>query len=439
MDRRLEIFDKVQRLYGVRGFNDHELHCLLRFERPLDLDLLKRSMFASIKAIPVLGSSYVDGDGSGWSSLAPGDVEEAFSIATTEAELEAFFVSRDDESLGPQVRACVLQANSFTVAFKMNHMISDAAGFKQFLNFLGDTYTQLSRDGDYRPPQIDADRSPRAVLDRFDLSSKLKALLLHNNDNNRSGIHRFPLSEGEKAQPFILTRKLGRSRLASLTSYGRERRATLNDVVLTAFYRCMFRKLALSAGEELEIPLMVDMRRYLGDAREFRSLTNLTSMVSTRLDFRPDESFEDALGRISAIMLEKKRADIGLNGFVKLDFLYRIFGERVADRMLRSRLSNPLICMTNVGILNPAQISFGGLQPIDAYLCGSIKYKPYFQLAMSSYNGELTLTVNQCGSAADREQILAFLSDVDAELPGTDVAIPPRTRPADSLAHTIMP
>jgi predicted aconitase with swiveling domain len=37
---------------------------------------------------------------------------------------------------------------------------------------------------------------------------------------------------------------------------------------------------------------------------------------------------------------------------------------------------------------------------------------------MSSYNGELTLTVNQCGSAADRQQILSFLGDVDAELPG---------------------
>jgi NRPS condensation-like uncharacterized protein len=180
---------------------------------------------------------------------------------------------------------------------------------------------------------------------------------------------------------------------------------------------------------------MVDMRRYLGDAGEFNSLTNLSSMAGTRLNFRPYESFEDTLSRVNAIMIEKKGANIGLNGFVKLDFLYRIFGESVADRILRSTLSNPLICMTNIGILNPAQISFGGLQPIDAYLCGSIKYKPYFQLAMSSYNGELTLTVNQCGSAADREQILAFLSDIDAELLGVELPNPRQTRRAYSLAR----
>jgi NRPS condensation-like uncharacterized protein len=111
----------------------------------------------------------------------------------------------------------------------------------------------------------------------------------------------------------------------------------LNDIVLTAFYRCMFRKLALGAGEDLEIPLMVDMRRYLGDTNQFRTLTNLTSMVSTRLDFSRDESFEDALGRVSAIMRGKKRADLGLNVFVKLDLLYRLFGEPAADRIVRKK------------------------------------------------------------------------------------------------------
>lgn len=421
MDRKPEIFDKVQRLYGVRGCNDHELHCLLKFERPLDLDVLKQSVFASIRAIPVLGSRYVDGVRPRWASLAAGDLDEAFSTASSEAELEAFMVARDDERFGPQLRACVLDAESFAIAFKLNHMICDAAGFKQFLGFLADVYSRRIVDPGYRPPEIDADRSMRAVLDRFGMGAKLKALLLQNGDNNRPGNHRFPLSGDQKAEPFIVTRKLGRSRLTMLTGYGHEKHATLNDIVLTAFYRCMFRKLALGAGEDLEIPLMVDMRRYLGDTNQFRTLTNLTSMVSTRLDFSRDESFEDALGRVSAIMRGKKRADLGLNVFVKLDLLYRMFGEPAADRIVRKRLNNPLICMTNVGILSPARLCFGGLQPYDAYLCGSIRYSPYFQLAMSSYNGELTLTVNQCGSAADRQQILSFLGDVDAELPGQDL------------------
>ena len=81
---------------------------------------------------------------------------------------------------------------------------------------------------------------------------------------------------------------------------------------------------------------------------------------------------------------------------------------RIANRKLRTGLKNPLICMTNIGVLDAARLSFGDLRPTDAYLCGSIKYKPYFQLAMSSYQDELTLSVNLYGSASDRARILSF-------------------------------
>jgi NRPS condensation-like uncharacterized protein len=73
--------------------------------------------------------------------------------------------------------------------------------------------------------------------------------------------------------------------------------------------------------------------------------------------------------------------------------------------------------MTNVGILDAAQISFGELCPYDAFLCGSIKYKPYFQLAMSSYKDELTLSVNLYGSASDQDRVLSFFDEIDGELP----------------------
>src|SRR5208283_5299310 len=167
----------------------------------------------------------------------------------------------------------------------------------------------------------------------------------------------------------------------------------------------------------LQIPVMVDMRRHLGEAGERRSLTNLASMQITQLDYRPEERFESTLLRVKAVMDEKKGADIGLNGFIKLSMLYGIFGDRIANRRLKSELKNPFICMTNVGILDPDRMSFGDLHPYDAFLCGSIKYKPYFQLAMSSYGGQLTLSANQYGSADDRDLIRSFLDEIGAELP----------------------
>ena len=418
MDYAAEAFDQVQLLFDLNGFNDHVLHCVLRFERRPDGEILKKSVIASIEAIPILGARYVDGARPRWTSLDADDFGRAFVIAPTQSEFEAFVVSRIEEGLGPQVRVCLLDSSPSAVALKMNHMVCDAAGFKTYLEFLCKTYSRLMADPAYRPAAITGDRSMRGVLKRFPLGVRLKSLFLQSKDNNRSGDHRFPLDEGGEARPFILTRNLGRDRVAALRDYGRARAATLNDVVLAAFYRCLFQILAPPPGGELQIPVMVDMRRYLGESEKFESLTNLTSMVITQLGYRPEERFEDALGRVKAIMDEKKGAEIGLNGFIKLDLAYRILGDGLANRRLRSKLRNPLICMTNVGILDPARISFGDLRPYDAFLCGSIKYKPYFQLAMSTYDGEITLSVNLYGSAGDRDRILSFFDGLEAQLPG---------------------
>jgi NRPS condensation-like uncharacterized protein len=161
---------------------------------------------------------------------------------------------------------------------------------------------------------------------------------------------------------------------------------------------------------------MVDMRRYIQKTAEFGPLTNLSSTVNTELEFRLDEAFDDTLGRVKATMEEKKGSNLGLNTFVKLNLIYRFLGDRIADRILPSLMDYPRICMTNVGILDSSKMAFGGLRPWDAFLCGSIKYKPYFQIAASSYDGELTLSVNLLGSMSDRSSILSFLDDIDAEL-----------------------
>jgi NRPS condensation-like uncharacterized protein len=411
-----EVFDQIQLLFGSNGFNDHQLHCVLRFDQRLDGDVLKRAVISSIEAVPILGARYIEGGRPHWTSLDPKDFERAFILARTEKELADFVVSRANESLGPQIRVCLLNSMPFSLALKMNHMVCDAADFKTYLYLLCKIYSGLIAEPGYRPHVITGDRSMRGVLKRFGMGVKLKSLFLQSDENNLTGGIQFPLSNGGDARPFIITRKIDRERTAALKIHGKANRATLNDVVLTAYYRCLFQRLTLCPGAKLQIPVMVDMRRYLRESGNRAALTNLASTVLTQIEYRPNEPFEGTLSRVKAVMDNKKGSNLGLNGFIKLDMIYRILGNRIANHLLRTRLKNPLICMTNVGILDSAQISFGGLRPSDAYLCGSIKNKPYSQLAMSSYNGELTLSVNLSGSAADRDYVLSFLNKIDAEL-----------------------
>ena len=85
--------------------------------------------------MPILGARYIDGAIPRWTSLDPVYFGRAFVIAPTQAELEAFVVAKVDEGMGPQIRVCVLNSDRYAVAFKLNHMICDAAGFKQYLDF----------------------------------------------------------------------------------------------------------------------------------------------------------------------------------------------------------------------------------------------------------------------------------------------------------------
>ena len=272
-------------------------------------------------------------------------------------------------------------------------------------------YSRLTTDAHYTPPTIAGDRSLDPILDTLGWVAKLKALFPQRQDSRWTGTHRFPLSDDGEARPFIVAHKLNRAKVAALKSYCRANGATVNDALLTAMYRVLFRTLTLKSGDPLQIPIMVDMRRYLSGKPEFESLTNLTSMVSTQLDYRPDESFGETLARARAVMLDKKSGAIGLHAWVKLRLVYRALGNETAMKLLRSRLKQPFICMTNIGALDPARMSFAGALPKDAYLCGSIKYRPYFQLAVSAYDGEITLTVNRYGNEADRERVVAYLDE----------------------------
>ena len=120
-------------------------------------------------------------------------------------------VAKVDEELGPQIRVCVLISDRHAVAFKLNHMICDAAGFKQYLGFLATIYSRLTTDPNYTPPTIAGDRSLDPILEPFDWGVKLKSLFVQGQESRWTGTQKFPLSDDKQARPFIVARKLYRA------------------------------------------------------------------------------------------------------------------------------------------------------------------------------------------------------------------------------------
>src|SRR5436305_1780081 len=102
-----EIIDQFQRLFRTNQCNDHQLHCVLRFESDLDLKILRKALFASIVAIPILGTRYIASARPEWALIDSGALKRAFTVVHTEAEFDKFVLTRIDETLGPQVKICL--------------------------------------------------------------------------------------------------------------------------------------------------------------------------------------------------------------------------------------------------------------------------------------------------------------------------------------------
>jgi len=413
-----EIFDQVQFLFEVTKFNDHQLHCVINFAGKINKDIMKKAIVLMSEVIPIIGSTYVTDKGHPyWEKVDAARYEDVIIFTNNEVKFNSFITSKTNEFTAPQMKACLLTSGKDSLAIIMNHMVCDAADFKVYLYLLSDLYSKLFKNSSYSPNYtIDGDRSLKRINNQFKLKDKARALILQNKESNKNNSYKFPMSEGKETKPFILTHKIPKERYLIIKDYYKKYNVTLNDVVLAAYYRVLYNVLGLDSKSDLNIPIMVDMRRNLKD-RNAGALCNLSSTAITHIDYNIDDNFYNTLIKVNKDMNLKKSKLIGLNGFIKLSIIFGIFNYKTSNILVERALKNPLICMTNIGILDSEKLLFEGVSIDEAFMCGSIKYKPHFQLALSSFKESITFSVNLYGSSKDKENIEHFFNLLDKELP----------------------
>ncbi len=72
--------------------------------------------------------------------------------------------------------------------------------------------------------------------------------------------------------------------------------------------------------------------------------------------------------------------------------------------------------MSNIGIVDDKRLVFAGVKAYDAFMTGAIKYKPYMQLALTTFRKEMTMTICIYGNASDRAIIEKFFKLFNDEI-----------------------
>jgi len=415
MKYKAEIFDKFQYLYEATGFSDHQVHCVISFENKVDASVMKKAAQLLIKTVPILSRTYRNLSGkSFWEETVSPNLNDLFIITDDRDEFEKFTVSRTNEETGPQIKFCLLQSDADELSVVINHMVSDAAGFKQCIYLFSDIYSSLIMNPDYVPDfVINGDRGLKGVFYKLGYIERIKLLLIGSKDNNQKSNCEFPMSETGEQVPFIVSHEIAPEIFVSVRNFCRLSGVTVNDLMLTACFRTLAEMLNMK-GRELAVPIMIDMRRYLKD-KSFQALTNLSSTTIVRITVSPNEDFGITLGKVSVVMKEKKANNLGLNTFLKLDAGFMVPLLNVYD-ILKKSMRNPKISMTNIGVLDSSRLVFDNSAVANAAMFASIKYRPHFQMSVTSFNDKMTLGVGLYGTREDKANIEKFLDLIDIEL-----------------------
>ena len=412
---KAQAFDILQYFYGTT--HDPIIHCLIRLDGAVDASILIKAVTLSLEAVPILGCGF-DGNerrprwwDRGYTGADIVRVTEAGADAGMRAD--SLLADTIDIQNGPQLRIHLIRAHADgdTLCVLVNHMVCDAAGFKDYLYLLAELYTLFSGKPDALPVLRDHPRSGAQLFRGMPLRRRLRILLskydlsaLRRQDGVRL--------EGDMNNPFFVSRQLDAETVRLIREHARSLGATFNDMVLAAYARAL-RK--MTGACRIILPCPVDLRKYLRKETP-PGICNLTSNYILELGIGEGDTFRTTLLEVSRRTKLWKESDGCLKSVVLLEFICRALSFRTIKKNFNKLFTIPRVSYSNLGVLDEDRLSFGGTAADDVFMTGAVKNVPYFQVAVSTFKNRATLSCNLHGTENDRRRIEDLLSDMADEL-----------------------
>lgn len=441
--RKAQIWDCVE-VFGKK-YNNHHMYCFIDLEGHIDEELLQCAIDRSLEVFPIIKSRYVeDFFRAYWKEERLGIRSCKIKLVRIEEEDQRQEAQRREDKLQEDQRQEDAETKSFLldeiketseiqIKFKLirksgsdrlcvafNHMVCDAADFKNYLYTLSKIYTELLINKDYSPGyRYDGNRSGVGVYLKYmkNLSTRrAKQRALFRIQKHTAYKAKMRFHDMGELYPFISTREISRDRFQVIRQYCDRNKVTINDVFLAAFLRTVNKYLP-SQGESLDIPCMVDLRRFL-EGEELRALKNLTTTLVVNIGNDIGVTFDETVRKVHQQMEGLLTDFSALDGYLYLLMIFRLLPIRVVRKFIDRNFQSFPIAFSNLGIIDATRLRFGEVTVKNCMMTGSIKQKPCFWFALSSFDKMITLTINLKGSREDQLSVERFLEDLDKELPG---------------------
>ena len=405
----------------TRAVTQHRIGLGLTFGEQLDIDRLRRATRLSLDAEPVLGCSFrTDSFKAYWRRIGDMDAVEAFSVLDTEdldREVSAF-QAREVGDAGPQAAVRLFRsADRDVLGIKVSHVLADGHAAKQYAYLLASIYTRLGADPSFIPePDLNARPTARDVWNHLDSQQRRDAKRAKSWAMPNWGV----LAKAQSGRGLTYrSLALGPERFVALKAYGKARGATVNDMLLTAFFRACIRAFDPVAGRPLSLMCTADLRRYLPDADRL-PIANISISGSLDIERVDGESFDETLGRIHGRMGVWAKACYGAGPALSAEKITAL-GYKMTKRILEAtfRMSGPgktYPWFTNIGILDEDRLAFNGQVPVTGSMFGPAAFGASIVPTVSTYKNCLTVCMGFCEEDFDREIVDRVLELTSEEL-----------------------
>lgn len=421
MERKLnaELWDKMHYLF--RDFNDRMVHAELHYDFEINLDALKTVLICFFEKAPVLHSSFTDNHIHPYWTIEDYNIDDVITACTVdEAELNEkindFLVQYIPPEAKIQMKAAVFyHGGKSTLCIVENHMCMDGGDFKYFLKALCKNYNDYVSE---KISPIDLRTGSRAytqVYEDFTAAEKKMAKNLYKNINSADD-HGFPFTpDNIRDKSFIARRKLSAETFDKIRAAGKKHGATINDMLLCAYFYSLYELAGFENRESVSISCAIDLRRHIKDNSE-NGITNHTAWMQCKIPQRGDDIFETLTYVIRSSNQFKKDRFMGLHGLPLLSFGYKILPHAASEEIIKIGYANPLLAMSNIGILEVDKLALEGNEPTDGFMSGAVKYKPYALLSATSMRKELTLSMCVRGNDEDKKIVEHFFDLIEQSI-----------------------
>lgn len=409
-----------------------QIQSILKFDNRLDFDILKKAVMLSIDTEPVLKCRFVEDEQPYWRLLDNLNMVDFCSLEITDnitQSIKNFIESPLNVDNDPMLKVKLLRSPECDVlGLKINHICCDGAGVLEYIHLLADIYTKISKEKDsYTPvPRISGRTDQDRLFSELGITN-MDSLFIPGSDISIP-MWPFPWENGGSNTACLSIRRLSGEHFDTIIKFSKSRCVTVNDLILTACYRAMHEMGQPIYGMPMEIPITVDLRRYLPD-RKTKAIRNFSGSEITKLAMIINEPFEETLQRVSGMMNDIKskypglQSAIGLERIEKLNFYDTLAYYQVSPELKNSSSYCPIYSgdkcvptLSNIGYVSRSIIKFGDNAVNDAYVLPPVVRPPGLLILACTYNSVLTLAAGYYKYTVSKVNIDKLLNKIKEEL-----------------------